>query len=43
VIILLAEHWEQGSKRRAMAMLRREAWPPRYETDQGVDSRCGMS
>nr|GEU76206.1 zinc finger, CCHC-type [Tanacetum cinerariifolium] len=26
----------QGSKRRAMAALRREAWHPRYETDQGV-------
>nr|GEW77003.1 hypothetical protein [Tanacetum cinerariifolium] len=31
--------WEQGSKRRAMAALRREAWPPHYETDQGVGSR----
>nr|GEU37484.1 hypothetical protein [Tanacetum cinerariifolium] len=28
-----------GSKRQAMAALRREAWPPRYETDQGVGSR----
>nr|GEU40931.1 Rho GDP-dissociation inhibitor 1-like [Tanacetum cinerariifolium] len=27
------------SKRRAMAVLRREAWPPRYETYRGVDSR----
>nr|GEV81183.1 hypothetical protein [Tanacetum cinerariifolium] len=26
----------QGSKRRAMAALRREAWPPRYETDKVV-------
>nr|GEV10628.1 putative reverse transcriptase domain-containing protein [Tanacetum cinerariifolium] len=26
------------SKRRGMAPLRREAWPPRYETDQGVSS-----
>nr|GEY03637.1 pentatricopeptide repeat-containing protein At5g39680 [Tanacetum cinerariifolium] len=29
----------QGSKRRVMAALRREAWPPRHETDQGVGSR----
>nr|GEU46057.1 reverse transcriptase domain-containing protein [Tanacetum cinerariifolium] len=26
---------DQGSKRRAVVALRREAWPPRYETDQG--------
>nr|GEZ47398.1 hypothetical protein [Tanacetum cinerariifolium] len=32
--------WDvQGSKKRAMAALRREAWPPRYETDQSVGSR----
>nr|GEV12852.1 hypothetical protein [Tanacetum cinerariifolium] len=29
----------QGSKRHAMTALRREAWPPRYETDHGVSSR----
>ncbi|GKC83102.1 upstream activation factor subunit spp27-like protein [Tanacetum coccineum] len=26
----------------AKASLRREAWPPRYEMDQGVDSRRGV-
>nr|GEV34087.1 ribonuclease H-like domain-containing protein [Tanacetum cinerariifolium] len=29
----------EGSKRRAMATLRREVWPSRYETGQGVGSR----
>nr|GEX88134.1 hypothetical protein [Tanacetum cinerariifolium] len=32
----------QGSKRCAMVALRREAWPPCYETNQGVGSRCGV-
>nr|GEV56055.1 zinc finger, CCHC-type [Tanacetum cinerariifolium] len=32
-----------GSKRRVMAVLRRKAWPPHYETDQGVSSRRGMN
>ncbi|GJS18437.1 calcium-dependent protein kinase 28-like protein [Tanacetum coccineum] len=27
---------------RVMTALRREAWPPRYEMVQGVDSRCGI-
>nr|GEW44962.1 hypothetical protein [Tanacetum cinerariifolium] len=30
-----------GSKRRVFAVLRREAWPPHYEMDQGVDSGRG--
>nr|GEZ75666.1 hypothetical protein [Tanacetum cinerariifolium] len=30
---------DYGSKRRAKAPLRREAWPPRYKIDQGVCSR----
>ncbi|GJX41050.1 hypothetical protein Tco_0256040, partial [Tanacetum coccineum] len=31
------------SKRRAFVAPRREAWPLRYEIDQGVDSRRGIS
>ena len=34
---LLVEN--QGSKRRALALLRRKAWPRRYETDQGEKAR----
>nr|GEW07148.1 hypothetical protein [Tanacetum cinerariifolium] len=37
----LAGYYCQGSKRRAMAELRREVWPPRYEIDQDVSSRRG--
>nr|GEV42811.1 hypothetical protein [Tanacetum cinerariifolium] len=33
----------EGSKRRTMAVLRREAWPSCYETDQGVGSRRKIS
>nr|GEX97735.1 hypothetical protein [Tanacetum cinerariifolium] len=33
----------QVSKRCPMAALRREAWPSRYETDQGVGSRRDVS
>nr|GEX73836.1 hypothetical protein [Tanacetum cinerariifolium] len=35
----VTKHVLHGSKRRTMAALRREAWPPHYETDQGVGSR----
>nr|GEV64078.1 reverse transcriptase domain-containing protein [Tanacetum cinerariifolium] len=33
---------KQGSKRRAMTAPKREAWPPHYETNQGVGSRRGL-
>ncbi|GKB37853.1 calcium-transporting ATPase 8, plasma membrane-type-like protein [Tanacetum coccineum] len=43
--LLLCTYMAKGvycSKRRAFAALRREAWPPRYEMDQGVYSRRGV-
>ena len=33
----------QGSKRRVLASLRREAWPRRYETYQGIFRRGAIS